>query len=50
MAQVFMKLTRLVMALIIALGTGAWSNLQALSLYKGTVYEEIRENPWQMSW
>ncbi|HOO25671.1 MAG TPA: PQQ-binding-like beta-propeller repeat protein [Clostridiales bacterium] len=45
MAQVFMKLTRLVMALIIALGTGAWSNLQALSLYKGTVYEEISGKP-----
>ena len=45
MAQVFIKLTRLIMALIIALGTGAWCNLQALHLYKGTVYEEASGQP-----
>lgn len=45
MAQVFIKLTRLIMALIIALGTGAWCNLQALYLYKGTVYEETSGQP-----
>ncbi|NLP48671.1 MAG: PQQ-binding-like beta-propeller repeat protein [Clostridiales bacterium] len=40
MAKVFIKLLRLVMALIIAIGTGAWGGLQDLSLYKGAVYDE----------